>query len=42
MQLHGFIDWLNFVERIFKYKDMPEDRKVKLVAIKLEKYTSLQ
>ncbi|KAG5539880.1 hypothetical protein RHGRI_020186 [Rhododendron griersonianum] len=36
-----FLDWLNTVERIFEYKDIPEDRKVKLVAIKLKKHASL-
>jgi len=26
-----FFDWLNTVERVFKYKEMPDDRKIKLV-----------
>jgi len=29
------------VERIFEYKKVPEDKKVKLVALKLRKYASL-
>jgi len=29
------------VERIFEYKEIPEDKKVKLVALKLRKYASL-
>ncbi|KAH9667915.1 Endonuclease [Citrus sinensis] len=37
MQLDEFVDWLNTVERIFEYRDVPEDRKVKLIAIKLKK-----
>ncbi|KAK4489910.1 hypothetical protein RD792_000558 [Penstemon davidsonii] len=36
-----FSDWLHTVERIFDYKDVPDDRKVKLVAIKLTKYASI-
>lgn len=36
-----FIDWLNPVERIFDYKDVPEHFKVKLVAIKLKKHASI-
>ena len=36
-----FLDWLNTVERVFKYKDVPEDKKVKLVALRLRKYASL-
>jgi len=36
-----FFDWLHTVERVFKYKDVPEDKKVKLVALGLRKYASL-
>jgi len=36
-----FIDWLNTVERVFEYKDIPDDKKVKLVALRLRKYASL-
>ncbi|KAL6191519.1 hypothetical protein ACLB2K_037909 [Fragaria x ananassa] len=35
-----FIDWLNTVERVFDYKEMPNHRKVKLVAVKLTKNAS--
>ncbi|VFQ80062.1 unnamed protein product [Cuscuta campestris] len=31
-----FIDWLNEVDRIFEYKEVPDHDKVKLVAIKLQ------
>nr|GEY01134.1 putative reverse transcriptase domain-containing protein [Tanacetum cinerariifolium] len=36
-----FIDWLSTVERLFDLRDVPEKLKVKLVAIKLRKSTSL-
>jgi len=36
-----FLGWLSTVERVFEYKDVPEDKKVKLVALKLRKYASL-
>jgi len=36
-----FLDWLHTVERVFKYKDIPDDKKVKLVALRLRKYASL-
>jgi len=36
LQAEGFIDWLNELERIFEYKDVPDRYKVKLVAIKLK------
>jgi len=36
-----FIDWLQTVERVFDYKDIPDDKKVKLVALKLRKYASI-
>jgi len=29
------------VERVFKYKEVPDDKKVKLVALKLHKYASI-
>ena len=36
-----FLEWLQTVKRVFEYKDVPKDKKVKLVALKLRKYTSL-
>ena len=36
-----FLDWLQTVERVFEYKDIPKDKKVKLVALKLRKYASI-
>ncbi|KAM2928344.1 hypothetical protein COP2_035599 [Malus domestica] len=36
----AFIDYLNTVERVFDYKEVPDHRKVKIVAIKLTKYAS--
>ena len=31
-----FVDWLSKVERVFKYYEVPEDRRVKLASIKLK------
>jgi len=36
-----FIEWMNTVERVFEYKDAPNDEKVKLVALKLRRYASI-
>jgi len=36
-----FLDWLHTVEHVFEYKDVQEDKKVKLVALRLRKYASL-
>lgn len=36
-----FLDWLYTVERIFNFKKYSEERKLKLVAIKLKVYASL-
>ena len=36
-----FIEWLQTVERVFEFKEIPEDKKVKLVALRLRKYASL-
>jgi len=33
-----FIDWMNTIEREFKYKDVLDDKMVKLVALKPCKY----
>ncbi|XP_021984748.1 uncharacterized protein LOC110880548 [Helianthus annuus] len=36
-----FIDWLSTVERVFELRDIPDNLKVKVVAIKLRNYASL-
>ncbi|XP_031404630.1 uncharacterized protein LOC116213728 [Punica granatum] len=36
-----FIDWLATVERVFDFKNIFEEKKVKLVAIKLKKHASI-
>jgi len=36
-----FLEWLSTVERVFEYKEVPEDKKVKRLALKLRKYASL-
>nr|GFD29162.1 reverse transcriptase [Tanacetum cinerariifolium] len=41
IQPDEFIDWLNTVKRIFDYQDVPEDVKVKIVAIKLKRHASV-
>ena len=41
LDLDEFLEWLHTVERIFDYKEVPEDKKVKLVALRLRKYASL-
>ena len=35
------MDWLNTVKRVFEYKEVPDDKKIKLVALKLRKYASV-
>ena len=32
-----FLEWLRTVKRVFDYKNMDEDQKVKIVALKLRK-----
>jgi hypothetical protein len=41
IQPDEFIDWLNTVERVFGYEDVPEEEKVKIVVIKLKKHASI-
>ncbi|KAH7682941.1 Zinc finger CCHC-type protein [Dioscorea alata] len=41
MQPDEFIDWLHTIERVFDFKDVSDDRKVKLAALKLRKYAGL-
>ncbi|GJV87680.1 reverse transcriptase domain-containing protein [Tanacetum coccineum] len=41
LQPDDFLDWIQTVERIFDLRDIPDNLKVKLVAIKLKKYASL-
>jgi len=36
-----FVEWLQTVKRIFKFKEISKDKKVKLVALKLRKYACL-
>jgi len=36
-----FIDWMNTMERMFEYKEVPNDKKVMLVALKLHMYASI-
>jgi len=41
LDLNEFLRWMHTIERIFEYKEVPKDKKVKLVALKLRKYASL-
>ncbi|GKV27135.1 hypothetical protein SLEP1_g36340 [Rubroshorea leprosula] len=41
LQLNEFIDWLHFVARVFELKDIPDNKCVKIVAIKLKKHASI-
>ena len=36
MQAEDFIDWMNAVERVFEYKDVPKDKKVILISTRLQ------
>jgi len=38
LNLDEFIDWMDTIEMAFEYKDVPDDKKVKLVALKLCKW----
>jgi len=41
LDLDDFVEWMQTVERIFEFKEISEDKKVKLIALKLRKYASL-
>ena len=41
MQPDNFIDWLTTIEWVFNFKDVPNNCKVKIVAIKLRKHASI-
>ncbi|GKV44250.1 hypothetical protein SLEP1_g51447 [Rubroshorea leprosula] len=41
LQPDEFIDWLHTVEHVFELKDIPDDKRVKIVAIKLKKHASI-
>ena len=38
---HEFVDWLQTIERIFEYNEIPEKQKVKFVATKRKKHASI-
>ncbi|VFQ82893.1 unnamed protein product [Cuscuta campestris] len=35
-----FLEWLETVERVFDFKDVSDEKKVKIVALKFQKYAS--
>ena len=41
LNLDDFVEWMNVVERVFEYKDIPDYKKVKLIALKLRRYASI-
>ena len=41
LQPDEFVDWLQTVERVFEFKDVPDEQKVKIVTIKLKKHASI-
>jgi len=36
-----FVDWLQTVERVFEYKEIHKEKKVKIIAVKLKKHASI-
>jgi hypothetical protein len=38
LQPDEFVDWLQTVERVFEYKEVPEEKKVKIITVKLKKH----
>jgi len=41
LQPNEFVDWLQTVERVFEYKEVPEEQKAKIVVAKLKKQASI-
>lgn len=41
LQPDEFVDWLQTVERVFEYKEIPEEKKVKIIAVKLKRHASI-
>jgi len=41
LDLDEFFEGVQIIKRVFEYKDVLEDKKVKLVALKIRKYASL-
>jgi len=41
LQPDDFLDWLETIERVFEYKEVPEEQKVKIVTTKLKKQASI-
>lgn len=35
-----FIEWMRTLETVFDYKQVPDEKRVKLVALRLRKYAS--
>jgi len=41
LQPGDFLDWLETVECVFEYKEVPKEQKVKIVVVKLKKHASI-
>nr|GFB17832.1 RNA-directed DNA polymerase [Tanacetum cinerariifolium] len=41
IQPDEFLDWLHTIQKVFDFKKVSEDRKMKIVSIKLQKHASL-
>jgi len=41
LQPDEFVDWLQIVERVFEYKEILEEKKVNIIAVKLKKHASI-
>ena len=41
LDLDEFLEWMHMVKKVLEYKEVPKDKKVKMVALRLRKYASL-
>jgi len=41
LDVDEFLEWLHTFERVFDYKEIPEDKKVKIFTLTLRKYSCL-
>lgn len=41
LQLDEFVDWLQIVDCVFEYKEVPKEQKVKIIVVNQKKHTSI-